>query len=73
MRNFLRNFLSEQEITTLSDHLLESLVIFGNESKIKDRLLEILGTEIDELRIAPLPVSDPVQEGIRLARVIGQL
>jgi hypothetical protein len=29
--------------------------------------------EQDELRIAPLLISDPVQEGIRLARIIGQL
>jgi probable F420-dependent oxidoreductase len=70
---FLAAGFSEQEITTVSDHLIESLVVFGDESKIKDRLLELLGTEIDELRIGPLPVSDAAQEGIRLARLIGQL
>ncbi|HZR38902.1 MAG TPA: LLM class flavin-dependent oxidoreductase [Ktedonobacteraceae bacterium] len=70
---FLAAGFSEQEITTVSDHLIESLIVFGDESKIKDRLLELLGTEFDELRISPLPVSDAVQEGIRLARLIGQL
>lgn len=70
---FLAAGFSEQEITTISDHLIESLIVFGDESKIKDRLLELLGTEIDELRIHPLPVSDAAQEGIRLAQLISQL
>jgi hypothetical protein len=64
---------AEQDITTISDRLLESLIVFGAESKIKDRLLELLGTEIDELSISPLPVSAAVQEGIRLAWLIGRL
>jgi hypothetical protein len=62
-----------REITTVSDHLIESLLVFGDESQIKDCLLELLGTEIDELTIEPVPVSDAAQEGIRLARLIGQL
>lgn len=71
---FLAAGFSEQEITTVSDHLIESLIVFGNENKIKDRLLELLGTEFDELRIGSIPVSsDAAQEGIRLARLIGQL
>jgi probable F420-dependent oxidoreductase len=70
---FLAAGFSEQEITTVSDRLIESLIVFGDESKIKDRLLELLETEFDELRISPLPVSDAVQEGIRLARLIGQM
>jgi F420-dependent oxidoreductase-like protein len=70
---FLAAGFSEQEITTVSDHLIESLLVFGDESQIKDRLLELLGTEIDELTIEPVPVSDAAQEGIRLARLIGQL
>ena len=70
---FLVAGFSEQEITTVSDHLIESLIVFGDESEIKDRLLELLRTEIDELRIGLLPVSDAAQEGIRLARLIGQL
>jgi F420-dependent oxidoreductase-like protein len=70
---FLAAGFSEQEITTVSDHLVESLIVFGTESKIKDRLLELLGTDFDELRISPLPISDAALEGIRLARLIGQL
>jgi probable F420-dependent oxidoreductase len=70
---FLAAGFSEQEITTVSDHLIESLVVFGDESKIKDRLIELLSTEIDELTIGPIPISDAAQEGIRLARLIGQL
>jgi F420-dependent oxidoreductase-like protein len=70
---FLAAGFSEQEITTVSDHLIESLIVFGDESKVKDRLLELLGTDFDELRISPLPISDAAQEGGRLARLIGQL
>jgi F420-dependent oxidoreductase-like protein len=72
-RMFLVAGFSDQEIAAVSDRLIESLIVFGDESKIKDRLLELLGTEIDELTIAPLPVSDAAGEGIRLARLIGQL
>jgi len=70
---FLAAGFSEQEISAVSDRLIESLIVFGDESKIKDRLLELLGTEFDELRISPIPVSDATREGIRLARLIGQL
>lgn len=70
---FLAAGFTEQDITTVSDRLIESLIIFGDESKIKDRLLELLATEIDEVRIAALPVSDAAQEVMRLARLIGRL
>jgi F420-dependent oxidoreductase-like protein len=70
---FIAAGFSEQEITTVSDSFVESLLVFGDESKIKDRLLELLSTEIDELTISLVPVSDPSQENTRLARLIGQL
>ena len=70
---FIAAGFSQQEITTVSDSLVEKLLVFGDESKIKDRVLEILSTEIDELTIALLPVSDPIREQTRLARLIGQL
>jgi alkanesulfonate monooxygenase SsuD/methylene tetrahydromethanopterin reductase-like flavin-dependent oxidoreductase (luciferase family) len=70
---FLAAGFSEQEITTVSDSLVEDLLVFGDESKIKDRLLELLSTELDELTLGLVPVSDPVQEQARLARLIGQL
>ncbi|MBV9230122.1 MAG: LLM class flavin-dependent oxidoreductase [Chloroflexi bacterium] len=70
---YLAAGFSEQDITMVSDHLIESLLVFGDESKIKDRLREILSTEIDELTIGLIPVSDATQEGTLLARLIGQL
>lgn len=70
---FLAAGFSEQEITAVSDSLVESLLVFGDESKIKDRLLELLSTELDELTLGLVPISDPAQEQIRLARLIGQL
>jgi hypothetical protein len=70
---FLAAGFSQQEITTVSDSLVESLLVFGHESKIKYRLLELLSTEIDELTISLVPVSNPAQEQTRLARLIGQL
>jgi hypothetical protein len=70
---FVAAGFSQQEIDTVSDSFVESLLVFGDESKIRDRLLELLGTGIDELTIGLVPVSDAAQEGIRLARLIGQL
>jgi F420-dependent oxidoreductase-like protein len=70
---FLTAGFSEQEITTVSDSLVESLLVFGDESRIKDRVLELLSTEVDELTLSLIPVSDSAQEQTRLARLIGQL
>jgi alkanesulfonate monooxygenase SsuD/methylene tetrahydromethanopterin reductase-like flavin-dependent oxidoreductase (luciferase family) len=70
---FLAAGFSEQEITAVSDSLVEGLLIFGDESEIKDRLLELLSSELDELTLSLVPVSNPAQEQIRLARLVGQL
>jgi alkanesulfonate monooxygenase SsuD/methylene tetrahydromethanopterin reductase-like flavin-dependent oxidoreductase (luciferase family) len=64
---------SQQEIDTVSDSFVESLLVFGDESKIRDRLLELLAIGFDELMIELVPVSDAAQEEKRLARLIGQL
>lgn len=64
---------SQQDIETVSDSLVESQLIFGDESQIKDRLLELLQTEIDELSVGIIPVADAAQESTRLARLIGRL
>jgi probable F420-dependent oxidoreductase len=70
---FLTAGFSEQEISAVSDHMIESLIVFGDESKIKDRLVELLGMEFDEVRTSPVPIGDAAQEGNRLARLIGSL
>jgi alkanesulfonate monooxygenase SsuD/methylene tetrahydromethanopterin reductase-like flavin-dependent oxidoreductase (luciferase family) len=70
---FVAAGFSQQEIDTVSDGFIESLLVFGDERKIKDRLLELLSIGIDELTISLVSVSDPAQEKTRLARLIGQL
>ncbi len=52
---------------------MESLLVFGDEDKIKDQLLELLAAGVDELTIDSLAVSDAAQERMRLARLIGHL
>jgi probable F420-dependent oxidoreductase len=70
---FVAAGFSQQEIDMVSDSFVESLLVFGDESKIRDRLLELLWMGVDELTIGLVPVSDAAQEGMRLARLIGQL
>jgi probable F420-dependent oxidoreductase len=70
---FVAAGFSEQEITTVSDRLVESLLVFGDESRIRDHLLEQLSSGVDELTITLVPVSDAAQERTRLSRLIGQL
>jgi len=64
---------SEQEISTTSDTLMESLVVSGDEHQIKDRLQEVLSSEIDSVAINIVPISDVAQEGTRLARLVSNL
>ena len=70
---FIAAGFSEQEINTVSDSFVEGLLVFGDESRIRDRLLELLSMGVDELTISLIPVSDAAQERTRLARLIGQL
>ncbi|GHO57237.1 LLM class flavin-dependent oxidoreductase [Ktedonobacter robiniae] len=70
---FVAAGFSQQEIDTVSDSFVESLLVFGDESKIRDRLQELLEAGIDELTLGLVPVSDANQEEIQLARLIGQL
>ena len=70
---FLGAGFSEREIDTVADSFVEKLMIFGSESKIKDHLQELLATEIDELAVSLVGVSDPAQEPVRLARLMSQL
>ena len=70
---FIGAGFSSQELDTASDRFVESLIIFGNANKIRERLLELLGTGLDELMVGLIPISDATQETIRLAKIIGQL
>jgi F420-dependent oxidoreductase-like protein len=64
---------SAQEMDTIADSLIESMLVFGDESKIKDRLQELLAAGIDELNIGPVVIADAAQERSHLARLIGSL
>lgn len=70
---FIAAGFTEQDTHPISERLIESLVVFGNEGKIKDRVLELLATDIDALALSLVPVSDVAQEGVRLARLVGRL
>jgi hypothetical protein len=50
---------------------IESLMVFGKEGKIRERVLELLRTDIDALALSPVPVSDAAQEAGRLTRLVG--
>ncbi|EFH81042.1 hypothetical protein [Ktedonobacter racemifer] len=70
---FVAAGFTEQDTHPVSERLIESLVVFGNEDKIRDRVLELLGTPIDALALSLVPVSDAAQERVRLARLVGRL
>ncbi len=72
-RMYMAAGFTEQEITEVADSLVEGLLVYGDESRIRDRLLELLATEIDELTVSVVPVADVEQEEMRLARLIGRL
>jgi hypothetical protein len=50
---------------------IESLMVFGNEGKIRERVLELLRTDIDALALSLVSVSDTAQEVGRLTRLVG--
>lgn len=58
---------------TVSDDLINSLVVVGDEEAVAARLTELLNSGLDELLIASLPANDPIEERSRLMRLIGSL
>ena len=58
---------------TLSDALLDSLVVSGDEATIMARLTDLLAQGLDELLVMPIAVADLASEQARLAALIGQL
>ncbi|HTI14181.1 MAG TPA: LLM class flavin-dependent oxidoreductase [Dictyobacter sp.] len=57
----------------ISDGLVDSLVITGNEAAITARIQELLSSGLDELIVTQLAVTDEADEQKRLMRLIGQL
>ncbi len=58
---------------TMTDALLDNLVVSGDEASIAARFNELLEAGLDELLVMNVPVADPKGEHVRLARLIGQL
>jgi alkanesulfonate monooxygenase SsuD/methylene tetrahydromethanopterin reductase-like flavin-dependent oxidoreductase (luciferase family) len=59
--------------TEVSDALVESLVISGNEATVAARFTELLAAGLDELNVALVPITDASDEQSRLVYLIGQL
>ena len=56
---------------TISDALIENLVVSGDQANVKQRLVELLGMGLDELLVMQVPVSDADGEQARLIQLIG--
>jgi alkanesulfonate monooxygenase SsuD/methylene tetrahydromethanopterin reductase-like flavin-dependent oxidoreductase (luciferase family) len=61
------------EQTTLSDGLLDSLIVSGNEATVSARFTELLAEGLDELMVYLVPTKDAADEQTRLMHLIGQL
>lgn len=57
---------------TMSDALIDSLVVSGSEADITARLTEQLHAGLDELLVMSVAVADPVEEQTRLTKLVGQ-
>ena len=58
---------------SMSDNLIDSLVVSGDEATITSRLTDLLASGLDELIVMPIPVVDPAVELERLMGLIGRL
>lgn len=58
---------------TMSDDLINSLVISGSETTIADRFSDTLAAGLDELLVLPVLAHDADQELTRLMQIIGHL
>ncbi len=57
----------------LSDPLIDSLVVWGNEDRVARRLAEIQGEGMGELLITHVPVTGQPEEEARLTALLGSL
>ena len=56
----------------MSDALIDSLVVSGDEAAIASRLAELLAAGLDEVLVMQVLVADPEGEQARLMRLLGQ-
>jgi F420-dependent oxidoreductase-like protein len=59
--------------STVTDDLLDHLVVNGTPETVQQRLASILDTEIDELLVMLIPGDDPANEEETLSRIIAEL
>ena len=58
---------------TMTDALIDNLVISGDETAIAARFTELLDAGLDELLVMNVQIEDPEIEQVRLSRLIGQI
>ena len=58
---------------TMSDDLIDNLVVSGDEATVIARLTELLTAGLDELLLMPVLVTHPADELKRLMELIGTL
>jgi F420-dependent oxidoreductase-like protein len=57
----------------ISDSLIDSLIVSGNEDTVAAQFTELLAAGLDELMVTLVPIKDAVNEFTRLMHLIGQL
>jgi F420-dependent oxidoreductase-like protein len=57
----------------MSDALIDSLVVSGDEAAVKARLKELLAQGLDELLVMPITISDAVSERTQIAKLLARL
>jgi alkanesulfonate monooxygenase SsuD/methylene tetrahydromethanopterin reductase-like flavin-dependent oxidoreductase (luciferase family) len=57
----------------ISDSLIDSLIVSGNEDTVAAQFTELLAAGLDELMVTLVPIKDAVDEFTRLMHLIGQL
>ena len=57
----------------ISDSLIDSLIVSGNEDTVAAKFTELLAAGLDELMVILVPIKDAVDEFTRLMHLIGQL
>jgi alkanesulfonate monooxygenase SsuD/methylene tetrahydromethanopterin reductase-like flavin-dependent oxidoreductase (luciferase family) len=57
----------------ISDSLIDSLILSGNEDTVAAQFTEFLAAGLDELMVTLVPIKDAVDEFTRLMHLIGQL
>ncbi len=58
---------------TMSDTLIDNLVVSGSEADVAARLTNLLARGLDELLVMSISVANPVEEQTRLTHLVGQL